>query len=119
MYRFFDSFQNTYSLWTGSQAICKCAHHLILHSRNDEPQKGHCLIGGCRCDYFSSNKVRIPRRKNDVILEITRRLDEAEFEQSKISQEIIHRLDGFVDASYVNKGRTDFPQRSSYRNERL
>ncbi len=64
-YRFFVSFQSTDSLWNGRSAICNCAHHLIHHSRNDEPLKGHCLIGDCRCDYFSSNKVKVSRRKKE------------------------------------------------------
>jgi hypothetical protein len=50
-------------LWTGESAICTCAHHLSDHSRNDEPDHGHCSIRGCRCNYFSPHKVKKPRRK--------------------------------------------------------
>jgi hypothetical protein len=50
-------------LWTGESAYCTCAHHLDVHSRNEEPTHGHCSIRGCRCNYFSPHKVKKPRRK--------------------------------------------------------
>lgn len=55
-------------LWTGKSAYCTCAHHLDVHSRNDEPGHGLCSIRGCRCNYFSPHRVKVPRkRKNGVV----------------------------------------------------
>ena len=53
-YRFFDSIQSTDSLWTGRSAICKCAHHITDHPRNDHPSHGHCMAPGCNCVYFKA-----------------------------------------------------------------
>lgn len=48
-------------LWCGESAYCNCAHHLERHSRNDEPGRGCCSIGGCPCKYFTTHE---PKRLN-------------------------------------------------------
>lgn len=53
-------------LWCETcSATCTCAHHLSDHTRNDDPQQGHCSIRGCRCCYFKPYKVRKPRPKEE------------------------------------------------------
>jgi hypothetical protein len=43
------------SLWDGCKWECEtCFHGLDFHSRNDDPEHGHCLYPGCPCIYFKS-----------------------------------------------------------------
>lgn len=50
------------------------------------------------------------KKKSEIILETARKLDNAGFEPSKISNEIVANLSGFVDESYVRKVLKDYPQ---------
>jgi hypothetical protein len=50
------------------------------------------------------------KKKSDIILETARRLEKEGCEESKISNEIVTNLSGFVDDSYVHKVLKDYPQ---------
>jgi hypothetical protein len=53
-------------LWDEVTSLyCDCAHPLPDHSRNDDPRRGHCVVRGCTCIYFTPYRVRTPKKKKE------------------------------------------------------
>jgi len=64
-----------------------------------------------RCvDKLGSLEEEYKTKKSEIIIDTAIELDEAGFEKSKISAELVERLVGFVDDSYVRKVLKDYPQ---------